>query len=151
MPAPDDAGGRAAPEDRPPWLLTPFALRFCDTDALGHVNNAVYAQMLEAARCTLIARCGLLERMAELALVVVRIEIDFRSELVWPGDLVVATTVERIGGKSLTLRHEVWLADRLAAEGRSVCVMLDRSTRRSVALGDDLRARFATWMATPPA
>jgi acyl-CoA thioesterase FadM len=34
-------------------FVTTQRLRFCDTDAAGHVNNAVYAMMCEAGRAEL--------------------------------------------------------------------------------------------------
>ena len=42
-------------------FVTTQKLRFCDTDRLGHVNNAVYSVMCEAGRSELMQAAGLLE------------------------------------------------------------------------------------------
>ena len=69
-------------------MAAPFVtlqkLRFCDTDKLGHVNNAVYATMFEAGRAEMLEQAGLLAPSADRAVVIVRLEIDFLREMNWP-------------------------------------------------------------------
>ena len=77
---------------------TTHRLRFNDTDRLGHVNNAVFAVMLEQGRSELAVEAGLPVESTGQALVIVRLELDFLREMAWPGDVRVETEVARIGG-----------------------------------------------------
>jgi acyl-CoA thioester hydrolase len=107
-------------------------IRWRDLDALGHVNNAVYATYLEECR----------DEWAVRALggfgdpwewVLARVAIDFRRELTQEDDVVVVSaTLVRIGRSSLTLREEIRKLDgTLSAEAESVIVARDRDTGRS--------------------
>ena len=107
-------------------------IRWRDLDALGHVNNAVYATYLEEARDEWMQRA--LEGAGDLwDYVLVRIAIDFRRELTQGDDAVlVRTRLTRIGTSSLTLREEVVKLDgTLSAEAESVVVARDRATGAS--------------------
>jgi acyl-CoA thioester hydrolase len=107
-------------------------IRWRDLDALGHVNNAVYATYLEEARDEWMQRA--LEGAGDLwDYVLVRIAIDFRRELTQGDDAVlVRTRLTRIGTSSLTLREEILKLDgTLSAEAESVVVARDRVTGAS--------------------
>jgi acyl-CoA thioester hydrolase len=107
-------------------------IRWRDLDALGHVNNAVYATYLEEARDEWMQRA--LEGAGDLwDYVLVRIAIDFRRELTQGDDAVlVRTRLTRIGTSSLTLREDILKLDgTLSAEAESVVVARDRVTGAS--------------------
>ena len=123
-------------------------IRWGDLDALGHVNNAVYATYLEEARDEWLTRAlGAGGRFWDYVLA--RVAIDFRHELRQADDAVlVRTGLVRIGTSSLTLREEiVSLAGWVAAEAESVLVARDRDTGRSRALSATERAAFEAVLA----
>lgn len=62
-------------------FATTHRLRFNDTDRLGHVNNAVFAVMLEQGRSELAVAAGLPVESGGQALVIVRLELDFLREM----------------------------------------------------------------------
>ena len=68
---------------------TVHRLRFNDTDKLGHVNNAVFAVMLEQGRAELLMEAGLPVGTGDQAVVIVRLELDFLAEMTWPGEVVI--------------------------------------------------------------
>jgi acyl-CoA thioester hydrolase len=115
-------------------------IRWRDVDAYGHVNNAVYLTYLEEARDAWVrAVLG-----AAFDFVIVRIVIDFRSELTLEDREVVVRCVGRGYGRSSVLTHERVLAadGRLAAEAESVIVAHDPIGRRARALTADERTRL---------
>jgi acyl-CoA thioester hydrolase len=119
-------------------------IRWRDLDALGHVNNAVYATYLEEARDEWMQRA--LDGAGDLwDYVLVRIAIDFRRELTQGDDVVlVRTRLTRIGTSSLTLREEIVKLDgTLSAEAESVVVARDRATGGSRPLTGAARAAAA--------
>jgi len=120
-------------------------IRWRDMDALGHVNNAVYATYLEECRDEW-AQKALGDVSDMWAWVLARVAIDFRRELTQDDDaVVVSATLVRIGTSSLTLREEVRTLDgTLSAEAESVIVARDSETGRSRPLTDEERAALET-------
>ena len=116
-------------------------IRWRDVDALGHVNNAVYATYLEECRDEWSVR--VLGDVADLwAFVLARVAIDFRQELLQEDDAaVVSATLVRVGGRSFTMREEIRKLDgTLAAEAESVIVARDRESGASRPFTDAERA-----------
>ena len=116
------------------------SVRWRDTDALGHVNNAVYLTYLEEARDAFYLRA-----VGDPIYVVVRLEIDFRAEVVHGDRSVrVAIAVERVGTTSLTTRETVrTAAGAVAAEARVITVRWDREARAAVPFSDEQRGRLS--------
>jgi acyl-CoA thioester hydrolase len=116
------------------------AVRWRDTDALGHVNNAVFMTYLEEARDALYARV----LGAEPIYVVVRVEADFRAEIRYSDRRVtVRLEVERVGETSLTTRETIITpAGDVAAEARVVTVRWDAVSRTPVPFSPAERARL---------
>ncbi len=125
--------------------VTVHRLRFNDTDRLGHVNNAVFAVMLEQGRSELAVEAGLPIESTDQALVIVRLELDFIREMNWPGEVRIETEVARMGGRSFTLRQRLVSADAVCARASTVLVVLDRTTGRAAALRDEWRQALQHW------
>jgi acyl-CoA thioester hydrolase len=116
-----------------------ISLRWRDMDMLGHLNQAVYHELLEEGRAALFLS---LKGAATFPFVLVRVELDYRNEVRKDhGSIDVVARVERVGSKSVTLAHEVVLPDgAIAAAGRSVLVAWDPHARGSRELTDAERA-----------
>ena len=102
----------------PPVQHYPFwceeKLRNADTDQQGHINNAVIASFFEAGRMEVFAQPALDPFRAISLFVIVRVVIDYKRELFYPGVVRVGSRVPEIGRTSFkfeqTLRsgeHEV--------------------------------------------
>jgi acyl-CoA thioester hydrolase len=99
-------------------------------DALGHVNQAVYHELLEEARTELISA---LPSYDKHSFVMARVELDYRREIPLNHRFVEVTLlVESIGRSSITLTQQIYRSDgELAADGRSVMVAWDEQRRGS--------------------
>jgi acyl-CoA thioester hydrolase len=115
-------------------------LRWRDLDFLGHLNQAVYHELLEEGRGALFQRLGVME--TGFFFVLARVELDHRREIRRDhGPVAVALRVEAVGRSSITIAHELVRNDgEVAADGRSVLVAWDRDARRSRPLTDAERA-----------
>ena len=125
-------------------------IRWRDLDALGHVNNAVYATYLEEARDEWMI--GALGGGGDLwDYVLARVAIDFRRELTQADDAVfVRTRLTHVGTSSLTLREEIVKLDgAVSAEAESVIVARDRQTGRARPLTEWERVAFVAALETP--
>ncbi len=125
---------------------TTHRLRFNDTDRLGHVNNAVFAVMLEQGRSELAVAAGLPMESDSQALVIVRLELDFLREMAWPGDVLIETEVSRLGGKSCQFRQRLVSGGELCARAVTVLVVMDRMTRKAVPLTPVWRDALGRWL-----
>jgi acyl-CoA thioester hydrolase len=114
---------------------TSVEIRFADTDAMGHVNNAVYSTYLEQAR---IAILGGLEPF-----ILARVEIDFEAPLQEGEEIEVRSRCPHVGTKSFTLEHAIWAGERRVAVAQSVLVGYDYDVGASVPLTENQRRRLA--------
>jgi len=128
-------------------FTTTHRLRLNDTDRLGHVNNAVFAVMLEQGRSELAVEARLPIESGAASLVIVRLELDFVREMAWPGAVTVETEVARLGNKSFTLHQRLISAGELCARSVSVLVVMDRASRRALPLTGAWRESLAPWLA----
>jgi acyl-CoA thioester hydrolase len=127
---------------------TPLQVRFRDTDAFGHVNNAVFATYIELARVRYlldVLRPG--DRFHRLPLILARLELDFRSPIELGDEVTVETRVDRIGRTSIGMSHRMIAgADaRLAAEVSSVIVVFDYQAARPIPVPDEWRMRIGAF------
>ena len=115
-------------------------LRFSDTDLIGHVNNVAFAALMESGRVHF-TRSGVLRFMPpELLVVMRRIELEYRGELHWPGDVDVGARLLAIGRTSFTIGNGVFDGERCVATGVTTLVVIGRESRASVAIPDAVRA-----------
>ncbi|HYH19502.1 MAG TPA: thioesterase family protein [Azospirillum sp.] len=117
-------------------------LRYCDTDRQGHINNAVFAEMLEAGRVHFLFEPGAPTAPPGCAFVIARMELDFLGEMNWPGTVDVGTAVLSIGRSSFRLGQGIFFNGACVGTAEAVIVLMDEATRRSAPLPDDFRARL---------
>ncbi len=115
-------------------------LRHRDMDALGHVNQAVYHELLEEVRTAFMSRA--LPALPPTGWVLVRTELDYRSEVrISDRRLTGECRVAELGRSRIELENRLLKPDgTVAAEGRAVVVTWDEETRRARTLTDDERA-----------
>jgi len=127
-------------------FVTLQALRFCDTDRLGHINNAVYAVMYEAGRAEMLAEIGLLDPEQGRAVVIARLEVDFLREMNWPCTVKVESALQRIGAKAFHARQRLSVDGVITSRATSVLAVIDTATRRAVPLEPAWREGFERWL-----
>ena len=112
-----------------------IALRWRDMDMLGHLNQAVYHELLEEGRGALLTS---LEGAGDFPFVLAHVELDYRHEVRHAdGHVDVRTVVQKVGRTSITLAQELTLPDGTpAAEGVSVLVAWDPQARGARALSE---------------
>ena len=127
--------------------VTTHRLRFNDTDALGHVNNAVFAVMVEQGRAELVRVAGIGTHTPGHMVVIVRLELDFKAEMSWPGEVVIETEVAGIGNRSFRFRQRLLQDGKLCGAALTVLALVDRATGRAVSLSDAQRQALEPWLA----
>jgi acyl-CoA thioester hydrolase len=119
-------------------------VRWRDTDALGHVNHAVFLTYLEEGRDAFFAHT----LGGDPMYVVVRIEIDLRAEVrLAARSVLVRLEVERLGMTSLTTREKILLpSQEIAAEARVVSVRWDAGHRKPVPFSPPEREQLTAYV-----
>jgi acyl-CoA thioester hydrolase len=116
-------------------------VRFADTDAMAHVNNATYLTYCEAARIAWWTEITgeALEREPGRrdGLILAEAEIGFRSPVKFGESVTVESRATRIGRTSLALEHRLTArandeGPRVVAICRSVLVRYDYEAERPV-------------------
>lgn len=124
-------------------VLTTEKTRFGDTDAFGHINNAVVSTFLESGRGELLRYGGVSIDAEGCRFVVARVEIDFRDELTFPGDVIIGTRIARIGRSSLTCDQAIFQHGLCRVVAVSTLVHVNAGIKASQELTDEARAHFA--------
>ena len=107
--------------------VTEVPVRFRDTDAMGHVNNAVYLSYLEQARVAYFHEVYGYTKPEDFGIIVARVEIDYKSPLFVGETVLVGIRATRIGGASFDAEYRAVVkgSGRLAAEAKTVQVGYD--------------------------
>lgn len=111
-------------------------VRFGDTDALGHVNNAAYASYAELGRIDFLQKIG----MPISGYILARLALDYRRQVRLGERCHITTQVTRLGTASITMRQLVYANDELACEIEAVVVRFDYDTNGSVPIPPEERA-----------
>jgi acyl-CoA thioester hydrolase len=124
---------RATVPDDPRDLAGDFAhahrieVRFADTDAMGHVNNAFYLTYAEIARVAYYERVSgdplpLATHGAEEGMILAQITIAYRNPSFFGETLLVETRVDRIGRTSFSMVHRMTADTSRYGEARLIAV-----------------------------
>lgn len=116
-------------------------MRFGDTDALGHINNASFASYAELGRLDFLAQLG----GSVQSLILATLCIDFRRQVKLGERLHVDTWVSKLGRSSVTLAQMIYANDERAADVSSVVVYFDYATNKATELTDESRGLLARY------
>ncbi len=114
--------------------------RFYETDAFGHINNTVLAGWFETGRTPIFQIFTPGVNLLQLTLILARIEIDFVAQIYYGHDVLIKSSIERVGNSSFTVTQEAWQNDVLVAKGKAIQVYFDFKTQKSGQIPDEKRA-----------
>jgi acyl-CoA thioester hydrolase len=138
----------------------PLEVRFVDTDAFGHVNNATYMSYFEAARAGYYAAVtgapfmtG--EHGAAHTFVIAEAQIAYRSPVLFGEPLLAGVRFAWVGKTSFGLEYVIRAlaspvgAGRVVADGTTVQVMFDLERNRIARVPADLIEMFERFEGRP--
>jgi acyl-CoA thioester hydrolase len=130
----------AAPEDYPHQLAIPT--RWHDNDVYGHVNNVDYYAFFDTViNAWLIREGGLDIHTGQSIGLCAESHCTFLAAVVFPETVTAGLAVGKLGNSSVRYEIGLFAEDGTqAAEGWFVHVFVDRDSRRSVPIPDELRA-----------
>jgi acyl-CoA thioester hydrolase len=152
------------PPDDPRDLPGDFAhrremdVRFADTDAMGHVNNAVYLTYCESARIAywtdVTGEPVRLGTEGAESLILAEARITYRAPAFHGETITVETRAIRIGRSSFTLEHRLTARvgdgpSRLVATSESILVRYDYAADAPIAVSASHRSAIETFEGRP--
>ena len=117
--------------------------RFCDTDALGHINNTVLPIWFLEGHKSILRIFNPSLSTEEVSLVLAKIEIEYLEEIFFGKPVEIRTYVLRIGTSSVLVGQEAWQEDTLRATGTATMVNFDKHSRKSVPIPADIKKRLS--------
>ena len=150
--------------DDPRDLSGPFShrvtitVRFADTDAMGHVNNAKYLTYCEIARIRywtdVTGEPISLGTEGAESLILAEARITYRAPTFHGEIVTVESRATRIGRSSFTLEHRLLANEpdgptRLVATSESILVRYDYASARPVAVPDSYVAAMEAFEGRP--
>jgi acyl-CoA thioester hydrolase len=138
----------------------PIEIRYGDTDALGHVNNAVYLAYFEMARggyyrAVVGHPFGHGPDADRRTYVIAEAHVTYRAPAVYGEPLTCACRVGWMGRSSFSLDYRLEVAAseigpaRLIADGSSVQVFFDVVDGRVMRIPEDMLERLAAFEGRP--
>ena len=133
---------------------TTLDVRFADTDAMGHVNNAVYLTYCEAARIQywtdVTGEPVAAGHEGAESLILAEARIAYRAPVFHTEGVTIETRTTRIGSSSFTLEHRLTAcppggAPRLVAVSESVMVRYDYATERPTPISPEFVAAIESY------
>ena len=127
---------------------TTVNIRFCETDALGHVSNTSYFIYLEEARIRMFEELGSGSDLKEWRFILASTKCDFINQAFFGQRLKIETNVSKIGNKSFQLVHRILdeKTGTLIALGEATTVYFNFETQKSEPIPDDLRKQLEQYM-----
>ncbi len=144
---------RPNPQPRQAYkVFMPISTRWADNDVYGHVNNVVYYSWFDTAVNGYLIAQGVLDMHHGRTIgLVVQTQCDFFAPVAFPQAITAGLRVAHLGRSSV--RYEVGIfaddAPLSNAAGHFVHVLVDRVTRKSVPLPDNLKAALHALMDVP--
>jgi acyl-CoA thioester hydrolase len=106
-------------------------IRYGDTDRQGHVNNAVFTTLFETGRVGLIYSATHPIADPDASFVIVRLVVEYKKEIHWPGTVEIGTRVVKVGASSLGTEQALFQDGVCVATAESVLVHFDGKAHKS--------------------
>ena len=116
-------------------------VRYRDIDAMGHVNNAVYATYLETARTVLFAE-HLGVALTDAPTVLASLQIDYHAPITLGDRVTVTCAVERVGRTSIPMTYTIRADGTDCATATTVQVVIDADGGAAVPVPEAWRERL---------
>lgn len=124
-------------------------VRFCETDALGHINNTSYFIYMEEARVQFFESIGFIMNAKNWQFIMASASCDFLDQAHFNDELLITTSVTHLGTKSFHMEQLMTnaITGRAVAKGKSVIVTYDFPEQKSIPIPVHIRAELEKHMA----
>ncbi|NOU71330.1 hypothetical protein GC098_07835 [Paenibacillus sp. LMG 31458] len=136
-------------------FYTPTKVRFCETDANGHLSHLSSVIYMEQARCEYMNGLGLFfansdGNLADKTFFLVNQSVEYKSQAHFNDNLDIYMKVSRIGTSSIETQYAIVKREnkQLVSFGTSTGVYVDVHTQKGTPLPEDLASRIEQFEAS---
>jgi len=124
--------------------VTEIKVKGYHLDLFGRVTNQRFLDLLEDARWSYMDTIGLsFDEFAKkgVFLAVVNINVNFRAPSILGDTLVIETSVDRIGNRSITVKQRMYnkKTEQIVLDAEVVYVIVDLATGKSIPIDNGMR------------
>jgi acyl-CoA thioester hydrolase len=123
-------------------LLCTMEPRFCETDALGHINNTVVPMWFETGRVPVFEIFNPGQDLNQWNVILRKIDVDFVAQIYYGHPVEIRTRVGHVGSSSFVCEHEAWQRGSLVAKGSAVMIYFDFEQQRKQEITVALRVEL---------
>lgn len=125
-------------------VVAPLRPRFRDTDAMGHINNAVYVTYLEVGRQEYWKAFTQTRDYRRVPFILAHVEVDFRSEALVDEVLEICVRCDWIGTRSFAFAYQIreQSTQRLVVEASTIQVCYDYDRKQTLPMPAELRRQI---------
>ena len=76
----------------------------------------------------------------------VKLDMHFRAELHWPGQIELGLGVVKFGRTSVSFDQVVFSQGKCVASARAITVLINEASRQPVPLTDEIKANLQRWL-----
>ncbi|WP_168417423.1 MULTISPECIES: thioesterase family protein [Acinetobacter] len=130
-------------------FFVPIQTRWADNDMYGHVNNVTYYSYFDStANALLIQKAGFEPKRSPCIGLVVSSTCHFLQELSYPEVIEVGVAIQKIGNSSLIYDLAIFKhgQQQASAQGQVVHVFVERNTRQSFPIPQNMREALQAYM-----
>lgn len=120
-------------------VITP---RFSDTDALGHINNTVFAVWFEGARRDVFKIFTPELNLQHWPLIVASVKLDYHAQTHYHAQVELRSYISRIGGSSFDVYQEAWQHGVKTVSGTAVMVQFDYASNKARAINTEQKQQL---------
>ena len=127
--------------------VMPLQIRFNDVDKFGHVNNTIYFEFYDTTKTNYFASVCPHVDWEQIAIVVVKIEAEFISQIKANDHITGRTRVVKIGNKSFHLEQDVIDTHTKEVKSRcfSIMVLYDLKLQQTIPFPDEWRKAISEY------
>ncbi|KRF20730.1 acyl-CoA thioesterase [Paenibacillus sp. Soil787] len=136
-------------------FYTPTKVRFCETDANGHLSHLSSVIYMEQARCEYMNGLGLFfanadGKLADKTFFLVSQSVEYKSQAHFNDELDIYMKVSRIGTSSIETQYAIVKREnkQLVSFAASTGVYVDVHTQKGTPLPEDLASRIEQFEAS---
>ena len=120
--------------------------RWGDSDAMGHINNVLYARYYESARTSYFGQLLDMNFVGKMPIGVILadMKIAYLQQLHHPATMQIGARVSRLGGSSLQFDAAVFVEgnDQPISTSRATLVWFDYGNNKTLKIPQDIREKF---------
>ncbi|WP_299975799.1 acyl-CoA thioesterase [uncultured Pseudoteredinibacter sp.] len=124
-------------------LVEHFMPRFCETDALGHINNVSYSAWVEQSRTSLLMGDRAVQLPAGFNFVLANVNMDFMAEGYFGHQVSNHSWIDKLGNSSLQIRTDIFQQDRQLLKASSTLVYFDLKNKHTCPMPEEFKQKIS--------